>query len=268
MFVIITWNSEKYIKSCIDSILSIELDKVIVVIDNGSKDNTLDYLNSYDDKLTVVPLGKNIGTTFSRNIALRMINNDLSYSHICILDSDTVINQQAIVNMIEYMNSNSTVGIVGPKMKNLVGEEQISYKKFPTLIDKFLKFLPFSYFNLIGERMESYNISDERYRDYFIVDYLISACWLIKADTLRDVGLLDERIFYSPEDVDYCLRARKKGWLSVYYPKSIIIHDTQRITKKKLFSKIKVSFVIDMIYYFIKHKYLFRRPKFDKKGRP
>lgn len=263
LFVIITWNSEKYIKSCIDSILNVDLKKRIIVIDNGSIDYTLDYLDSYCEMITIVPLGKNLGTTFSRNIALRMIDHDISYSHICILDSDTVINQQAIYDMIEYMNSDSKIGIVGPKMKNLNGEEQKTYKKFPTIIDKFLKFLPLSYFNRIGEKIESYNIDSEMERDYLIVDYLISACWLIKSGTLKDVGLLDEKIFYSPEDVDYCLRARKKGWLSVYCAKSEIIHDTQRITKKNLISKIKLTFMIDMIYYFFKHKYFIRRPKFD-----
>lgn len=67
------------------------------------------------------------------------------------------------------------------------------------------------------------------------VDYAISAAWFLKRSVFDEVGLLDEKIFYAPEDAEFCARLWRKGYEVWYYPKVTIIHDAQRITKKNLF---------------------------------
>ena len=74
----------------------------------------------------------------------------------------------------------------------------------------------------IGEKSESY--SSEAVLDEFECDYLISACWMMRYDIYNQLGGLDEKIFYSPEDVEYCMRARSKGYKIVHLKKAKIIH--------------------------------------------
>ena len=93
--VILTWNSEKYISKCLESLLR-DLDEnqfsyEIFIVDNGSVDNTTEIINSYKDKfpqcIFPIYLKKNTGTTYSRNLALRKVEG----SYIVIMDSDVVI---------------------------------------------------------------------------------------------------------------------------------------------------------------------------------
>ena len=86
------------------------------------------------------------------------------------------------------------------------------------------------------------------------VDYAISAFWLFRGDLIEKVGVLDENIFYSPEDVDYCIRIKKQGYRIVYDPSVHIVHDAQEISRKKL-NKFFFSHLKGLFYLFKKHHY-------------
>lgn len=259
-FVILTWNSEKYIEKCILSILGMDFaKKEIFVADNGSRDGTRDILSKYDKNVHTIYMDKNIGTTRPRNLAISRCSDDFEF--LCILDSDTVVNETAFADMINLLNSDETIGIVGPKMYNGDGIAQISAKRFPTVKIKLLKACPIKKVQKIGERLEGYSF--DRSCGVHNVDHVISACWLMKKSVVKRVGLFDERIFYAPEDNDYCMRVRKAGYKVVYSAQSEIIHDTQRISKKKFFSRINFLHIIGLIYYFLKHRYWLNAPKFE-----
>ena len=251
-FIILTWNSEKFIYDCLESINNIEIEsKAIIVIDKGSKDNTVNIIRKFKD-ICLIELDKNYGTTFSRNIGLKMASK---YSYICIIDSDTIINNNAIENLIICLNEGTDHYIAVPRMVNIYHEHQLSYKKFPTVISKLLKAAPISILQIKGIELEEYHFTFKS--DYYYVDYGISACWMLKGSILNKIGYLDEKIFYAPEDVDYCAMVWEKGGKVVLVSNSEIIHATQRISKKKVFSKINLLHILGLIYYFQKHKYIF-----------
>jgi len=81
------------------------------------------------------------------------------------------------------------------------------------------------------------------------------------------VGLLDEKIFYSPEDVDYCIRVWKAGFDIRYLPKYEIIHDAQEISRAKgiRINFFTLSHIKGLLYLFLKHRYLFSGKKFSKR---
>ena len=256
-FVILTWNSAAYIQNCLHSILGLYgFETEILVVDNGSSDDTVEKIKALG--ISPIVLSENKGTTFSRNLAMKKRSKDADF--VCVLDSDTVINQNAVALLCSVLKENSDAAICGPYMENLLGEFQNSCKRFPTVAIKLLKGLPIKSANIKGEALERYEISD--FTKTYEVDYLISACWMIKNEAILKIGLLDEKIFYSPEDVDYCLRAHQAGFKVLYCPQAKIIHDTQRISKKKLVSKTNLSHMAGLCYYFKKHHYLFRAPNF------
>ena len=119
-FVILTWNSESYIKSCICSIvLALEnspLSYEIFIVDNGSKDNTKKELNQlenlYPDLVRLIFLESNMGTTYSRNLAIKRSIGD----HICIMDSDVELIPGTIEKLIQHFGNDPQAGLIAPKM--------------------------------------------------------------------------------------------------------------------------------------------------------
>lgn len=236
-FIILTYNSEKYIKECIQSIRELKKIKYeVIVCDNGSKDNSCKIVKDFmDNNIHLIVLDKNYGTTISRNKGISLAKGE----YICILDSDTEINEYAIQYMINYLKKYEDVGIVGPSMKNAKGEKQIPYRKFPNFKLKIYKALPVNYFNKKGIEMEKISVKEGQKE--VIADYLISACWCMPKSTIQKVGMLDERIFYSPEDVEFCIRVWKNNLKVVHLTEPLILHYYQRISKKALLSRVNFS---------------------------
>lgn len=259
-FVILTWNSAKYIVQCLESINRISsLNIKAYVVDNGSNDKTISLLKRIKLKhvvLEVITLTQNKGTTYSRNLALRKAFINSSY--ICILDSDTVVNEDAITSLIRTLQDNPNIGIIGPVLKGIDGGIQNSGRGIPTFKLKLFKVLPVSCLRNKGEQMEQipkkYAITD--------VGYLMSACWMIPAKVVKKIGLLDENIFYAPEDVEYCMRAWKNGYRVAYDKNACIIHVWQRLSRKKLISKHNWEHIKGLLYLFNKYHCFLSKPDY------
>jgi GT2 family glycosyltransferase len=253
-FVILTWNSGKTIGGCLESIArtleNSSLAYEIFLIDNGSSDDTIEIVDNISKKIDIdiIELGSNKGTTFPRNIGLRKSSGDI----VCILDSDTVLINVNLRRIQSFLDDD-TVGIVAPKLVLADGSVQNSVKKFPALFHKLVK-IPKIITKTKGRDRDYY--LDFPFQNVRSVDMAISACWFLKRNLLDQVGMLDEKIFYSPEDVDFCLRVRKAGRRIVYYPHAEVLHYTQQITHKAVISRLSLSFLIDLIYYHLKHRYL------------
>jgi len=254
-FVILTFNSEKYVSRCIDSIFETvpaQLEKEIYVVDNGSIDGTCRILDSKNG-IKTIKFNKNLGTTRSRNVAIR----ECKGSYIVIMDSDVEIENLDWLHVLREFRSN--IGMVVPKLRLPDGRTQHSVKKFPRFQWR-LKKLRKKIFKLEVNDKELY--SD--LQDVEFPDTAISAFWILRREILRSVGLFDEKIFYSPEDIDFCVRLWREGFAIKYYQSGDIIHHTQQITDKKPFSYTSLSFLLNFLYYFWKHGYCFRTDSLDE----
>lgn len=259
-FVVLTWNSEEYIQRCLNSILGFEdICTYVYVVDNGSTDFTVSLLREYEgnERVRVDCLPTNMGTTISRNIALKRVPK--AVDAICILDSDTQVNEAAFTTMMAALRSDRTIGVMGPTMSNSAGDVQLSGRNLPSAKSKFLKALPLRRTSEHGSRLEI--PSAPILGGLQDVDYLLSACWLMPKEVVDVVGYLDEKIFYAPEDVDYCVRIHRAGYRVVRCHNASILHEYQRISKKKLLSRMNVEHIKGLAYYFSKYGYLFDSSK-------
>ena len=184
-------------------------------------------------------------------------------NYICVLDSDTVVNELAMDNLISVLESNPSCGIVGPRMHDANMVYQRSGRQIPTVTEKLLKVLPVKSLQAKGTAQEATIPEDGT--GSVDVGYLMSACWMMRSDLFAQVGLLDEKIFYAPEDVEFCIRVWKAGMRVQYCYDADILHHWQRLSRKKLFSKHNFEHMKGLVYLFWKHKYLFHTTKIQHK---
>lgn len=265
-FVILTWNSRSCVSRCLESVLGLgDVCLEVHVEDNGSTDGTIEELarfGSADSRVRLELLGSNLGTTIPRNRAICRMSPEAT--HACVLDSDTVVNKEAFRLMIETLRQDPSIGVVGPMMASSSGEMQLSGRSLPTLGIKLGKACPFD--RLSGKAHEAEVPKSPIVNGLQDVGYLLSACWLMPKSTIGTVGLLDEEIFYAPEDVDWCLRCHKAGLRVVLVRDAYIVHEYQRISRRKLVSKTNFEHIKGLAHYFRKHGYLFRAPKITIEG--
>jgi GT2 family glycosyltransferase len=259
-FVILTWNSANYVEKCLESVFSgLEesgLSGEVLVVDNGSSDNTPDILRQHQAARPgiVKPtfLNGNRGTTISRNLALRQAGGD----YLCIMDSDVEIRGDAFGTLLAKLKSDPAVGMVVPRILYPSGNWQKSIDRFPTLFHKLNRFFRLRAMEA-NEGLREKEAAESR-----TVDYAISAFWLFKREILTNIGFLDERFFYAPEDVDYCLRLWQGGYQIVYEPKAQIVHHTQEISRGLKLNKAKFEHVKGLFHLYRKHGFFFKSPVF------
>lgn len=259
-FVILTWNSERYLRKCFSSIAeSMQgsgLSYEVLVLDNGSVDGSpallTELASNPDTHLFPHFESTNLGTTRSRNILLKRARGE----YVCVMDSDVELAPGALAKLIPELGRSAGVGMVVPRIVYPSGRWQKSIDVFPTLFDKVNRFV----------RLRSIEARQGRaLQDAatpFTVDYAISAFWLMRRSVLEEVGLLDENIFYAPEDVDFCLRVWRAGHAILYVPSVTVVHHTQEISRGFKLNKAKIEHMKGLAYFFMKHRYLFRRPRF------
>jgi GT2 family glycosyltransferase len=260
-YIVLSFNSAKYIEKCVRSLIAARSggsEDEVWVVDNGSIDNTPQILQALESELCnlrVVRLSRNQGTTVSRNIALRQASGRF----IAVVDSDVEVPAGAVDALLRTLERNASCGIVAPRLEFPDGRLQLSTDVFPTAQHKLRRFV-------MLRRMEQ-QLRPEVTSGPRPVDCAISAFWLLPRRVLDDVGLFDERIFYSPEDVDYCLRVWLSGYTIMYDPRVRAVHDAQEISRSWLPSAATFSHAAGLLYLFWKHRYFIGRTSVYKRIR-
>jgi GT2 family glycosyltransferase len=257
-FVILSWNSADYLRRCMDSIdRAMKRSSTcyeVRVFDNGSRDGTPGLLKQLASERPGVVFPRfetsNIGTTRSRNLLFAESRGEL----LCVMDCDVELAEGVVETLAALLERDKRLGLVVPRILYPSGAWQKSISHFPTLPDKIDRFIRLRSM----ERREAGKIQKNM---PVYVDYAIAAFWLMRRDLLKTVGTLDERIFYSPEDVDFCLRVWKSGYRILYVPYVTVIHHAQEISRGLNMNPAKLSHIKGLCYYFLKHRYLLNAPK-------
>jgi GT2 family glycosyltransferase len=191
----------------------------IILIDNESKGH-LDEDRFPEINIKMIANESNIGFARAVNQGIKIAKGD----YILLLNSDVIIEREAISKMIKYMEVDRNIGIIGPLMMYPNGRFQVSAGRFPTLAREFLristlyKIFPGSTLLNISAVFPP-NLTQPRR-----IDWISGGCMLLRREVPDDICGLDEGYFLGVEDIDYCYRARKSGWKTVYFPLSRVFH--------------------------------------------
>lgn len=253
--VILTWNSTELLRDCLASLPQAiaMFPHEVIVVDNGSRDYTPASLRLEFPWMQMMVNRKNQGVAPGRNQGMRVAQGE----YIILLDDDTVVRPGTFDRLLGYMDTHPETGLCAPKLLDLQGQLQLTCRRFPTLSDKLARQLPFTAARRLCREAE---MADWDHNSVCTVDYVIGACQVIRRAALVEVGLLDEKIFYGPEDVDLCLRMQQAGWQIVYNPEAVVIHKERRVARS-MFSSLSWKHFWGLGHYFWKHGYLFSRRK-------
>jgi O-antigen biosynthesis protein len=220
--IIVTYNSEKFLKDCLESVFSQQTDfsfKVIIV-DNGSYDNSIPLISENFPKTEIIQNSNNVGFASANNQGVRHSEAEF----ILFLNPDTILKKNALQTLFDFLLLHPQAGVIGPKIFDADGLLQRTGISFPsawnliseiTLLDKI-----FPYSKLFGGHRKLY-LNPEQVNE---VDFLQGSCLMVPRKVLDAVGLLDEKFFMYFEETDLCFRVIKKDYKVIYVPDSEIIH--------------------------------------------
>lgn len=237
--VILNWNGLADTVECLDSLVKIAYPNYeTVVIDNGSRGNDVQTLKEkYRESIHLISNRKNEGFAGGCNIGIKWaLENNAAY--VLLLNNDTTGSKNFLRELVEVARNNERIGIVGPKVYHY--DEPNSIATAGGKINFWTGNTP-----LIGRS----SIDHGQFDCIKEVDFVSGCALLIKVETIRKIGMLDERYFAYYEETDLCARARRGGWQIVFVPNARIWHKGGRFTK---------SGEIPM-YYMTRNRFLFMK---------
>lgn len=202
--IIPSYNGLGLLRSCVESIRRhTEVPYEIIIVDNGSSDETVAY--AVREKLVLFALPGNRGFPEACNRGMSIASGD----QLLLLNNDVEVQPRWLSNMLAALWSASEVGLVGPVTNFASGRQQID-----------LPWAGEADFTSLAERMN--RPDPAKWQE---VRRLIGMCLLMKREVLENVGYLDER--FSPghyEDDDYSYRARQRGYKLLVCGDTLVYH--------------------------------------------
>lgn len=215
--VILNWNGRdmlaKYLPSVVEfsSLPGVE----IVVADNGSTDDSLDYLSEKFPMVRQIILPENYGFAEGYNRALRQIDAD----YFVLLNSDVEVTANWLSPLYNYLEAHEDVVACQPKIRSVVNPEYFEHAGAAGgFLDKYA--YPFCRGRIFSEVEKD----EGQYDTVKEVFWATGACLFIRAKDYFDAGGLDGTFFAHMEEIDLCWRLRSRGKQIVCHPESVVYH--------------------------------------------
>ena len=221
--IIVNYNAGKLLERCLSSVYAqtkqIPFD--VWVVDNHSTDTSVPMMRQSFPQVNLIENKKNVGFAKANNQAITKCTGD----YILLLNPDTLVLQNAIEKVVDFMDANPTVGICGCKVLNEDRTLQLACRRsIPTPEVAFFRLTGLSKLFPKSKIMAKYNLTYLDPDSPHQVDAVSGAFLMIRKKVIDSIGLLDERFFMYGEELDWCLRTKKAGWPVMYYPNAEIIH--------------------------------------------
>ncbi len=209
--IIITWNTAKITQKCIQTINKFLDNPEIIVVDNGSQDDTIKII-SKEKNVKIIENHANLGFSKANNIGLKHASNEL----ILFMNSDIELIDDSVIKLVKYFETKDNIGIIGPKFLNPDLTSQASVFPPQTALNAFKEFWLYQkytyskYIPCSKKPIKVWSIS--------------GGCILTRKSFFESIGGWNEKYFFYFEDLDLCRKINKLGKDVIYYPKCQIIH--------------------------------------------
>lgn len=216
--VIVSYNSPGLLRDCLKAVLETGADLApeILVVDNASSQGNVSMVRTEFPMVRVVANSRNLGFAKATNQGIAAATGN----YILLLNPDTRVLPGALAALTRFMDDHPQAGAAGPRLLNGDGTLQPSCHPFPNLAAHFLDISGICRRFKWTQRWRAGKMHDRP----CAVDWVTGACLLLRRQAVEQVGALDEDYFLYSEEMDWCYRARKRGWQTFFTPAAEVIH--------------------------------------------
>ncbi|HQZ69786.1 MAG TPA: glycosyltransferase family 2 protein [Anaerolineae bacterium] len=210
------------------------LSAAVWVVDNASPDDSVALLRDQFSWVHLVESDQNLGFSSANNLGLRDAGFAAAgddpparprYRHALILNPDTVVPTGAVRQMVEDLEAEPSLAVVGPRLLLPDGSlDPACRRSFPSPAVSFYRLLGLSRRYPRHPRFGRYNMTFLPEDQATDVDSVVGACMLVRGAAINQVGLFDERFWMYGEDLDWCMRFKEAGWRVAYRPRTLVHH--------------------------------------------
>jgi len=230
--IIVAWNVRRLLYDCLKSVYdqTRDVDFEVIYVDNASEDGSVEVVRQEFPEVRIIENDENKGFIRANNQAIEIAEG----RYVLLLNSDTVVLDNAIGKTVRFADRHPKAAVVGCKVLNPDRTLQRTCFMYPSILNMFLaatylyKIFPQSRF-FGRERMTWWDFDDVRE-----VETICGCFSLVRKEAIEQVGLMNERYFVYGDDPDWCYRFKKNGWKILFTPKAEIIHYGGQTTKQMM----------------------------------
>jgi GT2 family glycosyltransferase len=213
LIVVLNWNGREMTKECIHHLLAMQGEAFeILLVDNGSRDGSVDYLRKVFPQVRIIANACNLGFAAGCNLGMsRALDED--FECVLLVNNDTAVEPSLLAELVAEARRHPKAGMVSPKIYYFEPPDRIwwaggSYNPWLGIPEH------------IGRKKTDAGLDDQSRA----IDWATGCVLLLRCAALRETGLFDENIFGNGEDLDLSLRMRSLGWSIRYTPRAKLWH--------------------------------------------
>lgn len=244
--IIVNWNGLHDTIECLNSLQQITYSNYeVIVVDNGSTNNEADIIeHMFSNYIKIIRNTKNNGCGEGYNTGIRYVLANSKPDYILVMNNDLNVAASFLSELVNVAEQDNSIGIAGPKIYyyDYKGRKDVLWSvggKTRPWLPRIHKML-----GLAANDTVKYNQIMNR-------DWVSGAILLLKTSLIETIGIFDPCYFFGLEDIDYCLKARKNGFMVLFVPNSKVWHKVSASAKKLSFTYLSAS----GYYYLIKKNF-------------
>ena len=248
--IIVNYNVKYYTEQCLLSLQKAldGVDSEVYVVDNHSRDGSVEYLRRRFRNVIFVASNHNLGFARANNLAIRRAKGE----YVLLLNPDTIVGEQVLKESISFMDAHPKAGGLGVKMLKCDGGKAMESRRgLPSPLTAFYKMCGLCARYPKNHRFGKYYMGYLSWNEPAQIEVISGAYCMLRHSAIDKVGMLDEDFFMYGEDIDLSYRLLKGGYENWYLP-ATILHYKGESTHKSSFRYVHV-FYEAMLIFFKKH---------------
>jgi GT2 family glycosyltransferase len=210
--VVLNWNRPADTIACLDSIRDSDYSACWpLVVDNGSTDHSVEAIRRAHPSVPLIETGSNLGYAGGNNAGIEYALK-LSSQYILIVNNDVLLAPDAVSKLVAVAETDPSVGILGPKVYHR--EDPGRIQSAGIVLDRLYR----------SSHRGADQLDIGQFDAHADVDAITGCVMLVSRRTIETIGLIDTRFFMYREEVEWCCRARAKGFRVLYVPDSQVWH--------------------------------------------
>lgn len=244
--IVIAHDVREEVLTCLESVerhagkLAVET----ILVDNGSSDGTVQAVAERFPGVHIVCLQTNEGIP-ARNHGLRRAIG----RHRMFLDSDATLCPGTLPTLVRVLDEVPEVGLVAPRLVYPGGAVQLSARRYPPPHLPLLRRPPLARWFDDGPTVRHHLMADEPQNRRRRVEYVLGACQLFRVEAQAAAGEIDSRIWFGPDDADWCFAIREAGFDVLYVPEVAVVHNYRRMSAASPVSRAALRHLVGFAYF-------------------